>query len=55
MNKFSYLYILQGLYSKKWEDLMTSEKFSEVKNDKKAYQENEKGSYRIIKRRELNQ
>ncbi len=28
--------------------------YKEIKNDKKAYQENEKGIYRIIERRELN-
>jgi hypothetical protein len=54
MNKYSYLYVLQGLYCGKWEDLTASENYKEVKNDKKSYQENEMGSYRIIQRRELN-
>ncbi len=53
-NKYSYLYVLQGYYQG-WEDLTQSESMKEMKSDKKAYQENEKGQYRIIKRREHNQ
>ncbi len=57
-NKYSYLYILQGYYSMGWEDLSAEDQNSEgrkaIRQTRKEYQENEKGSYRIIKRRELN-
>ena len=53
-NKYRYLYVLQGIYSCKWEDLTYSENYKEIKADLKAYRENEKGIYRIIQRRELN-
>ena len=57
-NKYNYLYILQGLYFGKWEDLTATDKkdpnaYKEIKADKKAYQENEGGIYRIIERREV--
>ena len=53
-NKYSYLYILQGYYQG-WEDLTFSDTMKDAKSDKKDYVANEKGSYRIIKRREPNQ
>lgn len=57
-NKYSYLYVLQGFYSMGWEDLcaanQTSEGRKEIRQNKKDYQKNEGGVYRIIKRRELN-
>ena len=57
-NKYSYLYVLQGHYSMGWEDLcaaaQTWEGWKEMKDNRKDYQENERGTYRIIKRRELN-
>ena len=54
-NKYVYLFVLQrdyGYYG--WEDLTASENRQEVKNDLKAYRENEGGIYRIIRRRKLN-
>jgi hypothetical protein len=54
MNKYIYLHVLQGQYDHGWEDLTASESYREVKTDLIAYRENERGSYRIIKRRELN-
>ena len=54
VNKYIYLFVLQGLYSYGYEDLTQSESLKEVKTDLKAYRENEGGIYRIIKRRELN-
>lgn len=54
-NKYIYLFVLQGLYTHGYEDLTQSESLREVRTDLKAYRENEKGSFRIIKRRELNQ
>jgi len=53
-NKYLYLYILQGFYALGWEDLTASESLPEAEQDKKDYVENERGSYRIIKRRVLN-
>lgn len=57
-NKYSYLYVLQGHYSMGWEDLcaaaQTWEGRKEIRSDKKDYETNEGGMYRIIKRRELN-
>lgn len=54
-NKYQYLYILQGYYSYGWEDLTVSEIYKEVEQNKKEYQENECGHYRIIQRRVLNE
>ena len=54
-NKYTYLNVLQGYYGYGWEDLTASESYSEVKQDLKAYKENEGGRYRIIQRRELNE
>ncbi len=53
MNKYTYLYVLQGKYNG-WEDLTASESYREVKDDLRAYQENEGGQYRIINRRHPN-
>lgn len=61
-NKYSYLYVLQGFYSMGWEDLSAEEIASgksweaskAIKQTRKEYRENEGGTYRIIKRRELN-
>ena len=52
-NKYIYLYVLQGFYNY-WEDLTASESYREIKTDLKAYRENERGIYRIIQRRVLN-
>lgn len=55
MNKYIYLYVVQGHYSYGWEDLTQSEDRSEARADLKAYQNNELGvAHRLIKRRELN-
>lgn len=53
-NKYIYLNVLQGDYGYGYEDLTASESYSEVKRDLKDYRENERGLYRIIKRREIN-
>lgn len=53
-NKYTYLTVLQGNYGCGWEDLTASESYAEVKRDLKDYRLNEGGTYRIIKRRELN-
>lgn len=54
-NKYVYLFVLQGNYGYYgWEDLISSENRQEVRDDLKAYRENEGGIYRIIRRREFN-
>lgn len=53
-NKYTYLFVLQGYYSYEWEDLCASESLEEMRQNRKEYRENEGGSYRIIRRRELN-
>ncbi len=52
-NKYEYLWIIQGYYAR-WEDLSAYDIYKEAKADLRAYRENEKGVFRIIKRRELN-
>lgn len=59
-NKYVYLYVVQ-VYSGKgygWEDLTAAEQTPkgrrEVKEDLKLYRENQPGTYRLIRRRELN-
>ena len=59
MNKYNYMYVLQGHYAVYgWEDLTaaahTSAGFKEVRRDMKDYRENASGNYRIIERRVLN-
>ena len=51
-NKYEYLFVLQGNYGQGWEDLCASESSTEVRQNRKEYQENEGGTYRIIQRRE---
>lgn len=53
-NKYAYLFIVQGFYSQGWEDLTESENRAEARADLKVYRENERGSFRMIQRRELN-
>jgi hypothetical protein len=57
--KYTYLYVLQGNYGFGWEDLTAEEQsvkgsFKRIRQDKKAYIENEGGRYRIVERRVLN-
>jgi hypothetical protein len=56
MNKFSYLFILQGDYGygHGWEDLSASESRREIRQTYREYRDNEGGTYRIVGRRELN-
>ena len=53
-NKYIYLNVLQGNYGYGWDDLTASESYKEIKQNLKAYRENEGGLYRIIERREIN-
>lgn len=50
MNKYNYIWVLQGYYNR-WEDLTASEKYTEVVQDLHDYVDNMKGVYRIIRRR----
>lgn len=61
--KYIYLYVLQGNYGYGFEDLTAEDKsetnqygtaWQRIKNDLKAYRQNERGNYRIISRRVLN-
>ena len=54
INKFLYLYILQGFYGQGWEDLTASENRAEVRDNLKDYRDYERGTYRIIYRVEPN-
>lgn len=53
--KYLYLHVLQGDYGHGhgWEDLTAEESYSEIRARLKEYRENEGGTYRLIKRREL--
>lgn len=57
-NKYIYYKVLQGFYCGSWEDLIfyntkDTEQTKEIKSDLKAYRENEKTAFRVIKRRVL--
>lgn len=52
-NKYLYLWVVQGFYAIGWEDLTCSEIWIEARNDLKSYRANEKGTFRMIKRREV--
>lgn len=54
INKYRYLYVLQGFYSRGWADLTQSEDYTEIREDHRDYKRNEAGQYRIISRRVLN-
>lgn len=64
MNKYSYLYVLQGNFGYGWEDLTAEDKngpknqygtpWQRIKQNKKEYIDNQPARYRIINRRELN-
>lgn len=58
---YEYLYVLQGYYAHGWEDLTAEKKqgagvdlpaMRRLRTEKKNYQQNEGGQYRIIERRE---
>ena len=53
MNKYEYLFVIQGYYGQGWEDLTASENWKEARSDLKAYRENEiRYPHRMIQRRE---
>jgi hypothetical protein len=54
VNKYIYLYIVQGNYGYGWDDEAASENEREAINDLRAYRRNGPGSYRMIRRREPN-
>lgn len=53
MNKFTYLWIVQGHYGYGWEDL-TAGTYREAKANLKDYQKNAPEPVRLIQRRILN-
>lgn len=63
IRKYAYLYVLQGHYYGRWEDLCAEDKhggknqygtpLQRIRANKRDYQENEGGQYRIVSRREL--
>ncbi len=58
MNKYSYLYVLQGNYGygHGWEDLTAEESRKEIRDRRREYVENEPGTpLRVIRRRERNE
>lgn len=59
MKKYTYLYVLQGWYYGHWEDLTAAEQTpegrKEIRGNLRDYQINERGVYKIICRRELNE
>ena len=58
MNKYQYLYVVQGNYGygHGYEDLMATEKWKEARDNVRLYRREENmGSYRMIKRRVLNE
>lgn len=50
--KYNYIWVIQGFYER-WEDLSAYDICREARSDLKAYRENEKGTFRLIQRREL--
>lgn len=52
MNKFHYLWIVQGYYGHGWEDL-TCGTWTEAKQNLNDYRENENVPFRLIQRRVL--
>ena len=53
-NRYNYLFVLQGKYEPHgWEDLTASKNYKEMRVERRLYQTNEGGNYRIIQRREL--
>ena len=56
INKYLYLFVVQGDYGYGWEDLTASESYKSAIADLRAYRKNDSYAtgHRIIKRRELN-
>ncbi len=58
INKFNYMYVLQGYYEYGWEDLTAADHtpsgHKEVRDNLKDYRQNEGKRYRIVSRREPN-
>lgn len=50
-NKYSYLYVVQGLYGYGWEDLTASDSAVEARQDLKDYRANDPAPHRLITRR----
>lgn len=55
INKYIYLYVIQGSYGQGFEDVDQSDSYQEARHNYKLYRENEtQYPHRLIQRRELN-
>lgn len=56
VNKYLYVFVVQGDYGCGWEDISGSESYRSAVADLRAYRENDSYArgHRLIKRRELN-
>ena len=56
INKYLYLFVVQGNYGYGWEDLTASESYKAAIADLRAYRKNDNYAvgHRLVKRRELN-
>lgn len=54
INKYIYVWVIQGNYGYGWEDLTQSESYKEARANLKDYRNNEPTAHRLIRRREIN-
>jgi hypothetical protein len=54
MNKYQYLWVVQGHYRFGWEDLTEADSWLEAKSLLRDYNENEPAPHRLIQRRIAN-
>jgi hypothetical protein len=54
VNKYVYLWVVQGSYGHGWEDLTAAEDRSEARGYARDYRNNDTASIRLIRRREPN-
>lgn len=55
INKYKYLYVIQGNYGSRWEDVSYEDNYKDARRCLKDYLDNEKQyPHRLITRRELN-
>ena len=53
MTEVIWLYVLQGKYAAGWEDIDASYDLPEIRMNHKAYIQNEGGTYRVVRRKEM--
>jgi hypothetical protein len=55
INKWDYLWIIQGRYSRSWEDVFTADNYKQARSILWDYKNNDIAyAHRLIRRRELN-